>query len=219
MGEWGDFFGGVLNPLLTFLTFMGLLITIILQQSELRESRREFKRSADALIEQSSHMEKQKFENTFFNMNSFFNECVTSFEVTDNESNNMKGRGVFMFYHTQLLERIRSPLYDKYSPNDQVIKGVQSFIFHYNHEIEHYFTQIKNILKFIDASMVTDKTFYADLLSSQLSLYEKGILFHYAFGDKEYFELVDKYNLLSGLVLKHFTFDPREFNPYKSLTY
>jgi hypothetical protein len=35
MGEWGDFFGGVLNPLLTFLTFMGLLITIILQQQEL----------------------------------------------------------------------------------------------------------------------------------------------------------------------------------------
>lgn len=48
-GEFGDFFGGVLNPLLTFLTFMGLLITIVLQHTELRESREEFARSADAL--------------------------------------------------------------------------------------------------------------------------------------------------------------------------
>ena len=57
-GEWGDFFGGVLNPILTFLTFMGLLITIILQQSELKESRKEFKRSADALSEQCSGQAK-----------------------------------------------------------------------------------------------------------------------------------------------------------------
>jgi len=59
MGEWGDFFGGVLNPLLTFLTFMGLLITIILQQKELQQSRKEFKGQKESL-------ENQEFDNKFF---------------------------------------------------------------------------------------------------------------------------------------------------------
>ena len=43
-GAWGDFMGGVLNPILSFLTFMGLLITIVLQQKELSEARVEFAR-------------------------------------------------------------------------------------------------------------------------------------------------------------------------------
>lgn len=68
LGEWGDFFGGVLNPILTFLTFMGLLITIVIQQTELRESRQELKRSADALSEQTGSTKRQIFESTFFNM-------------------------------------------------------------------------------------------------------------------------------------------------------
>lgn len=49
-GVFGDFLGGSLNPILTFFTFMGLLITIVIQQTELRESRLEFRRTADALV-------------------------------------------------------------------------------------------------------------------------------------------------------------------------
>ena len=53
VGKFGDFFGGVLNPILTFLTFMGLLITIILQQKELQQSRREFKGQKESLQNQT----------------------------------------------------------------------------------------------------------------------------------------------------------------------
>ena len=48
IGALGDFFGGTLNPILTFLTFVGLLITIVLQQAELSEARKEFKKSANS---------------------------------------------------------------------------------------------------------------------------------------------------------------------------
>lgn len=51
-GTFGDFYGGVLNPILTFLTFMGLLITIVIQQKELRETRKENKKAADSLSNQ-----------------------------------------------------------------------------------------------------------------------------------------------------------------------
>lgn len=75
LGAFGDFFGGMINPLLTFCTFMALLMTIILQQKELSLTREELsetkqatKDSANALIEQSNSIKQQNFENTFFNM-------------------------------------------------------------------------------------------------------------------------------------------------------
>lgn len=58
-GTFGDFFGGMLNPILTFLTFMGLLITIVLQQKELRLTRKELKESSLALTEQSLTLAEQ----------------------------------------------------------------------------------------------------------------------------------------------------------------
>jgi len=75
-GSFGDFFGGMLNPILTFLTFMGLLITIILQQKELRLTRSEIKTSSKALSEQSITLEKQRFENTFFSLLAQHNQLL-----------------------------------------------------------------------------------------------------------------------------------------------
>ncbi|MDO8329120.1 MAG: hypothetical protein Q7T36_01450 [Fluviicoccus sp.] len=57
-GSFGDLFGGVLNPLLTFLMFMGVLITIVLQQKELKLTRKELKKSSMALAEQAVSQEK-----------------------------------------------------------------------------------------------------------------------------------------------------------------
>jgi hypothetical protein len=59
-GIFGDFFGGVLNPILTFLTFLGLIVTIVVQRHDLRLSRVEYEKTAEALTTQS-------VENTFFN--------------------------------------------------------------------------------------------------------------------------------------------------------
>ncbi|TOQ75786.1 hypothetical protein CGG88_23945, partial [Vibrio parahaemolyticus] len=45
-GQYGDFMGGVLNPILSFVAIMGVLVTIVIQHNELKETRKEFKRSA-----------------------------------------------------------------------------------------------------------------------------------------------------------------------------
>lgn len=58
-GTFGDYFGGMLNPILTFLTFMGLLMTIVLQQKELRLTRNELKESSIALAEQAETLALQ----------------------------------------------------------------------------------------------------------------------------------------------------------------
>lgn len=96
-GAFGDYFGGMLNPVLTFLTFMGLLITIVLQQKELRLTRSEIKTSSKALSEQAITQEKQRFENTFFSL----------FEQ-----------------HNQIMNLICTPRKDKWSDGDSDLKQV-----------------------------------------------------------------------------------------------
>lgn len=56
-GQFGDFFGGTLNPLLSFLTFIALLFTILLQSrqlaissKELALTRGELKKAAEAQL-------------------------------------------------------------------------------------------------------------------------------------------------------------------------
>lgn len=47
-GPMGDFIGGILNPILTFLMFMGVLVTILIQSKELKETRNEIRRQSNS---------------------------------------------------------------------------------------------------------------------------------------------------------------------------
>lgn len=60
LGSFGDFLGGVLTPLLTFLTFVGLLQSIHLQREELAATREELAASARAQEEQAEYMREQQ---------------------------------------------------------------------------------------------------------------------------------------------------------------
>lgn len=98
LGPFGDFFGGMLNPILTFCTFMALLMTIILQQRELKlsreqvaisvkelgETRKATEISSLALTEQSESLKIQNFENTFFNMINLHNEIIANIKLENN---------------------------------------------------------------------------------------------------------------------------------------
>lgn len=53
--HFGDFFGGVLNPIYALLALLALLYTISLQSAELRQATTEFRRSADSLQQQLDH--------------------------------------------------------------------------------------------------------------------------------------------------------------------
>lgn len=63
-GEFGDYVGGVLNPVFGFLALIALLWTIALQSKELRHSTQELKHSADALHAQNETLKIQNFEAT-----------------------------------------------------------------------------------------------------------------------------------------------------------
>lgn len=81
LGQMGDFFGGILNPTLAFLSFCLLLITIKIQSKELKNSTEELAKSSEALTEQSKSLKIQNFENTFFNMLNLHNEIITNLSL------------------------------------------------------------------------------------------------------------------------------------------
>ncbi|MEW8071926.1 MAG: hypothetical protein AB2725_03710 [Candidatus Thiodiazotropha endolucinida] len=59
-GVFGDFIGGLLNPVFSFLALVALLLTIVLQSKELEQSRKELKRTAEANIAQANYFSSQQ---------------------------------------------------------------------------------------------------------------------------------------------------------------
>jgi hypothetical protein len=71
-GQFGDYVGGILNPLFSLTALFALLYTIKLQSKELHESTEQLKVSAEALALQNDVLVRQRFENTFFQMLAVF---------------------------------------------------------------------------------------------------------------------------------------------------
>ena len=186
LGEWGDFFGGVLNPILTFLTFMGLLITIILQQKELREARHEFKGQKDALVNQQLEMVKQTFDNKFFQMLSSLNELINYLESEGKYGNDLvKGRAVFSVFRKLLVSEIFAEGDDrnhkKISNID--IKEVEKIMriyektTHYS-AVKYYLINLYQIISYIDREIPkdSDPKKYTNILRATLTKNELVIL-------------------------------------------
>lgn len=90
LGQAGDFFGGLLNPLLSFLSVFALLVALVLQNRELRLSREALKvsqtelelsrkaqaASASALEEQNRVLQQQRMEQTFFSWLATYREIL-----------------------------------------------------------------------------------------------------------------------------------------------
>ncbi len=202
-GEWGDFFGGVLNPILTFLTFMGLLITIVIQQTELRESRSELKRSADALTEQVNNINKQSFESTFFKMLDTHNGIVESIDLSDKDSNITKGRDCFTVFYRRLERKYydRMPL----TPIDHdfiiLKRSYKEFWLEHQHELGHYFRFLYNIVRFIKESE-HEKSLYIRLIRAQLSDQELLLIFYNCIASEQgerFKPLVEEFALLDNM--------------------
>ncbi|ENQ8053198.1 hypothetical protein ACEQ2M_000586 [Vibrio parahaemolyticus] len=61
LGTRGDYFGGLLNPVLAFVSLMALLYTIILQTKELSMTRRELEKTAEANEQQAKALAEQVY--------------------------------------------------------------------------------------------------------------------------------------------------------------
>ncbi|NKL15503.1 hypothetical protein GFL78_26815 [Rhizobium leguminosarum bv. viciae] len=175
-GTFGDFLGGVLNPVLTFLSFMALLFTIILQQREIHGAKEDAKvlqsqRHADRLSS-----ERMQFENTFFQMVSIHNTIVNSIDVDRGPSKNqLRGRECFKHFRDEM-----QAFYDADPSTDELKKSLAAHDHlwkSYQNDLAHYYRYLYNIIRFINESDV-NKTRYIRILRAQLSDFELLVLFY-----------------------------------------
>lgn len=92
LGPIGDWFGGSSTPLFTLASFFILVAALIAQMLELRATRQEFSKQNETFTEQNKLISVQRFESTFFQMVSLYNEIVNSFSGMDNTNKEVSGR-------------------------------------------------------------------------------------------------------------------------------
>lgn len=118
LGIMGDFIGGMLNPLLAFASFMGLLYTIKLQsdtinlqRQELELTRQEPKGSREAQQHSADTLSQQRFEMTFFSLLNTVNADIEAFKKSE-------GR-IFSFDKIAILIYQLLKLIDNYNKNNK----------------------------------------------------------------------------------------------------
>ncbi len=88
-GQFGDFWGGLMNPIVGLITIALLILTLTTQRRELADQRKELalqrkesQRSADALDAQHTAIQIQSFEQTLFKWFDNYRELVQSVEFS-----------------------------------------------------------------------------------------------------------------------------------------
>lgn len=150
LGQRGDFFGGILNPILTSLTFVALLVTLIMQRKEMVESRVQFTRSADALA-------KQNVQSSFYQLLAIHNQIIGGMAAKDPATEEMvQGREVFRVIYSKLRRDFRARSKQKANPpitNRKLIENSYGRVYsEYQEVLGHYFRYLYNTIKTLEES-------------------------------------------------------------------
>lgn len=189
-GQFGDFFGGTLNPIFGLLSLVAILATLFVQTEELAHS-------SSALKEQSSHLELQAFENTFFSMLQLYRNGISSIELDEKGQlrgpkaiADLKKRLEQEYEASALLNERKS---DSMKLNSESLTREAYFLF-YNKHMKHLgysIRVIEQLFEFIKRKAPeNNQEQYWKILRAQMSDSEIVILFYHCFSsEKDYFQL------------------------------
>lgn len=214
-GTFGDQFGAV-NALFSGLAFAGLIYTIILQRRDLKLQREEMRDQTKEFKKENETLKIQRFENTFFNMLSQFQEVVNSLSVKfkkGGEDFEASGREVFRASFERMPVIVDIPSCNR---DYQRIYGMVNVIGYKGMEayvkadvptyFDHYFRLLYRILKFVkDTPLITrfdDEYEYTSMLRAILSRYELVWLYYNGlseYGVDKLKPLIERYAMLKNL--------------------
>jgi hypothetical protein len=204
-GQFGDYAGGILNPIFSVTALFALLYTIVLQTKELRESSAQLEKSATALSTQNSVLLKQSFETSFFNLMNQLNELVRDLVAPNGLS---KGKKCFEWLNdsfvTLYVPDITHGDFTTEPDRELINKRYTEFYKQNSDLMGHYFRTLYNILKFIDRGYIEppEKKFYTNIIRAQLSKYELSLILYNcasSYGREKLLPLIIKYDILKHL--------------------
>lgn len=128
-GLFGDYIGGILNPIIAFMALIALLCTIKIQKQELADTRA-------VLREQEATNKKQNFESTFFALFKGHNQVL---KVLSEDNTNRTGRDSDCKYvHKVCFSKVQTSLAKS---KEKLLKD--------NKFIGHYFRLLYQLLKLV----------------------------------------------------------------------
>ncbi len=182
-GTFGDFFGGTLNPLLSFLALIILLRTFSMQKTELDLQREELKDTKELLRLQTQTQIKQRFESTFFALLNVHNQILR--DLPDNSLANT---------HHHVLNSKASLI----KAQERLKLDQFSFC--------HYFRILYQLLSFVDKSQNEDKKLYSNMIRALLTDKVLRLLLIYCCGEddeqKHYKSLIERYAIFENASFK-----------------
>jgi len=195
-GTFGDFFGGVVNPVLTFGTLIALAVTILLQRTQLTEEKHRANEATNV-----SNL--QTFETTFFNLLNLHSTVMSGLNFSANSVRFFRPKEVYanasdadqIATGRDVFTEVLDAIYHKSSPQNfgQALSAPAPKIMYariqrgHNYALGHYFRHLYQILAFVDryrtrlisANSTEEYTLrkrYTNILRSQLSAHELGVL-------------------------------------------
>lgn len=140
-GTFGDYLGGTLNPIISFLALIGLLITIHQQAKEMKATREELKQAAKQQKRQLEISNLQQFESTFFSLLNQHNKMIEKIKSNTKELEEL----LYLIYiRYDELKTITTTKPSLRLSNGHAIKIVNE-----NYELKNYFNILFQMLKLI----------------------------------------------------------------------
>lgn len=230
-GQLGDFAGGFLNPLLSFLALMAVLKTMSLQRAEMKAAQQEAKTATQEQRQQTAVYARQMFESTLFGMLDVHAKILGDIRYTGILGQGNVGRDAIdsmirSFKGADCYQRDKDFINE--ATNSNIQREIIEFSMYWRGAVGHYFRNLYWIMKMIDTSIdvspedrpedasvsgkrrfYTDyirKRNYANIVRAQLSESEMALLQINCLGpygaDLKYY--VEKYSLLKPLGKDYF---------------
>ena len=140
-GTFGDYLGGTLNPIISFLALIGLLYTIHQQAQEMQATRNELERTAEQQSRQSEIFNLQQFKSTFFSLLEQHNKAIERINVESIYKS-------LQTIYTNKIDRITT-----YKPSKELSNSLAIKTINQHYELKSYFNLLFQILKFISISL------------------------------------------------------------------
>lgn len=195
-GQVGDFIGGLLNPIFSFLALLVLLRTTRIQVHELQKTNQ-------VLEHQKSVSERQKFENTFFNLVDRFEETCKAFtRVEVDEEGNTRSDLI-----VKRLLRIKVKCNNLNTDRSKAKKAkteIKIVFREIRHENLYFLRKAFRVIRFVDQSELAenDKKFYLNVFKDSLSKNEAIILVLFSYAVNTELRNLAKRHYVAANVLK-----------------
>lgn len=208
LGPVGDFFGGILNPILSFFAFIAVVITFRAQTASNLKSEQASnevlkgqEQQLKQLVAQGALAERQAFENVLFGLIQHYSNNVSTVKL-DFDDSSERGRDAFNALSVKFtvdgIDLIGHAAARPWQRIDAVYERFSSFA---KYDIGHCFRSAIQVVKYIDTTdcfLPDEKRRYFDMFLSLVSMSEiKGLLFYtLSQQDLSEFDLLDKYGFL-----------------------